>query len=56
MDAAEYKHVVLGLLFLKYVSDKFEFRQQRAREVGHRRVERLLHADRGRAASRSGGP
>lgn len=29
MDAAEYKHVVLGLLFLKYVSDKFEFRQQR---------------------------
>ncbi|WP_273369101.1 class I SAM-dependent DNA methyltransferase, partial [Alicyclobacillus herbarius] len=24
MDAAEYKHVVLGLLFLKYVSDAFE--------------------------------
>lgn len=24
MDAAEYKHVVLGLLFLKYVSDKFD--------------------------------
>ena len=24
MDAAEYKHVVLGLLFLKYVSDSFE--------------------------------
>jgi type I restriction enzyme M protein len=27
MDAAEYKHVVLGLLFLKYVSDKFEARR-----------------------------
>jgi type I restriction enzyme M protein len=24
MDAAEYKHVVLGFFFLKYVSDAFE--------------------------------
>jgi len=24
MDAAEYKHVVLGLMFLKYISDSFE--------------------------------
>lgn len=24
MDAAEYKHIVLGLLFLKYISDAFE--------------------------------
>ncbi len=24
MDAAEYKHVVLGLIFLKYISDPFE--------------------------------
>ena len=24
MDASEYKHVVLGLLFLKYISDAFE--------------------------------
>ncbi len=24
MDAAEYKHVILGLIFLKYISDKFE--------------------------------
>lgn len=30
MDAAEYKHVVLGLIFLKYVSDVFE---QRRREL-----------------------
>lgn len=24
LDAAEYKHVVLGLIFLKYISDSFE--------------------------------
>ena len=24
MDAAEYKHVVLGLIFLKHISDAFE--------------------------------
>ncbi len=29
MDAAEYKHVVLGLIFLKYISDAFE--EQHAR-------------------------
>lgn len=28
MDAAEYKHVVLGLLFLKYVSDAFQERSE----------------------------
>ena len=28
MDASEYKHVVLGLIFLKYVSDAFEQRRQ----------------------------
>mgnify|MGYP000863797462 CR=1 FL=1 len=33
MDAAEYKHVVLGLLFLKYVSDKFEARHARLAEL-----------------------
>ncbi len=27
MDAAEYKHVVLGLIFLKYISDPFEERR-----------------------------
>ena len=26
MDAAEYKHVVLGLIFLKYISDAFQER------------------------------
>ena len=24
VDAAEYKHIVLGLIFLKYISDAFE--------------------------------
>lgn len=28
LDAAEYKHVVLGLIFLKYISDAFEERRQ----------------------------
>jgi type I restriction enzyme M protein len=27
MDAAEYKHTVLGLIFLKYISDSFEEHQ-----------------------------
>jgi type I restriction enzyme M protein len=29
MDAAEYKHVVLGLIFLKYISDSFEEHRQK---------------------------
>ncbi|WP_024906120.1 type I restriction-modification system subunit M [Robbsia andropogonis] len=28
VDASEYKHVVLGLLFLKYISDSFEARRE----------------------------
>lgn len=28
IDAAEYKHVVLGMLFLKYISDSFEARKE----------------------------
>jgi type I restriction enzyme M protein len=31
VDAAEYKHVVLGLLFLKYISDSFESRRDELR-------------------------
>ena len=27
MDAAEYKHIVLGLIFLKYISDTFQMRR-----------------------------
>ena len=26
MDAAEYKHVVLGMIFLKHISDAFDVR------------------------------
>ncbi|HZL34883.1 MAG TPA: class I SAM-dependent DNA methyltransferase [Tepidisphaeraceae bacterium] len=32
VDAAEYKHVVLGLLFLKYISDSFETRRTQLKE------------------------
>jgi type I restriction enzyme M protein len=32
MDAAEYKHVVLGLIFLKYISDAFEERHKKLSE------------------------
>ena len=28
MDAAEYKHVALGLIFLKYISDAFKERRE----------------------------
>ena len=37
MDAAEYKHIALGLIFLKYISDAFE----------ERRAQLLLEADDG---------
>jgi type I restriction-modification system DNA methylase subunit len=30
LDAAEYKHVALGLIFLKYISDRFEERRAQA--------------------------
>ena len=32
IDAAEYKHVVLGLIFLKYISDAFEERFNQLQE------------------------
>lgn len=31
MDAAEYKHIVLGLIFLKYISDTFEAQRKKLR-------------------------
>ena len=37
MDAAEYKHVVLGLIFLKYISDAFE--------EAHAKLEKDRYAD-----------
>ena len=48
VDAAEYKHVVLGLLFLKYTSDSFEARRDELRgeleadEIGGAQLEGLL--------------
>ena len=50
VDAAEYKHVVLGLLFLKYISDSFEARRDELRgeleaeEIGGAQLERLLES------------
>ena len=32
MDAAEYKHIVLGLIFLKYISDTFEAQQGKVQQ------------------------
>ena len=50
MDAAEYKHVVLGLIFLKYISDAFEERREavlaewgEGRGRGSRRIRRGEH-------------
>ena len=34
MDASEYKTVVLGLIFLKYISDRFEEKYQKLVEEG----------------------
>lgn len=33
LDAANYKHVVLGIIFLKYVSDAFDERQQELKKL-----------------------
>ena len=32
MDAAEYKHIVLGLIFVKYISDSFQTHRQELQE------------------------
>jgi len=32
IDAAEYKHIVLGLIFLKYISDSFEEQYAKLKE------------------------
>ena len=50
VDAAEYKHVVLGLLFLKYISDSFESRRVKLKEelekdgIGGQHLESLLES------------
>jgi type I restriction enzyme M protein len=35
MDSAEYKHVVLGLIFLKYISDAFQERYEALKKESH---------------------
>ena len=35
MDAGEYKHIVLGLIFLKYLSDKFEEKYDKLKAEGY---------------------
>ena len=34
LDASEYKQVVLGLIFLKYISDRFDARYQQLADEG----------------------
>jgi type I restriction-modification system DNA methylase subunit len=66
MDAAEYKHVVLGLIFLKYISDAFEAKHaeleaekkkapiQRIRTVHRRAQDGHAHRSRAPRADRRG--
>src|SRR3982751_5969962 len=50
VDAAEYKHVVLGLLFLKYISDSFETRRDALKteldkdDIKGKQLEKLLES------------
>jgi type I restriction enzyme M protein len=50
VDAAEYKHVVLGLLFLKYISDSFQARRDELQAeltkdgIKGKQLERLLES------------
>jgi type I restriction enzyme M protein len=50
VDAAEYKHVVLGLLFLKYISDSFQSRRDELKtelsktKMKPEQIERLLES------------
>lgn len=47
MDAANYKHIALGLIFLKYVSDSFEEREQELRKLFQdNRPENIYHLPR----------
>jgi type I restriction-modification system DNA methylase subunit len=44
VDAAEYKHLVLGLIFLKYISDTFQARRDElTRRFGDEQDDYFLH-------------
>ena len=45
MDAGEYKHVVLGLIFLKYISDAFEERHAALAELRDALLPKLLSGE-----------
>jgi type I restriction enzyme M protein len=45
MDAAEYKHLVLGLIFLKYVSDAFDERRREVAKLLADRASELFFTD-----------
>jgi type I restriction enzyme M protein len=42
IEPAEYKHVVLGLIFLKFASDKFEQRKKELIEDGKEKYKSLI--------------
>ena len=44
LDAAVYKHAVLGLIFLKYVSDAFEMRRETLLESFKNSESELTHS------------
>ncbi|MDR5904804.1 class I SAM-dependent DNA methyltransferase [Franzmannia qiaohouensis] len=46
LDAANYKHIVLGLIFLKYVSDAFAARQHELRKLFQTESDELYHLPR----------
>jgi type I restriction enzyme M protein len=51
MDAAEYKHIVLGMIFLKYVSDAFtERRTELARRFADTKDEYFIDDEKTRTA------
>lgn len=47
LDAANYKHVVLGLIFLKYVSEAFEKRREALLELIVKQAEVLSNVGMG---------
>ena len=50
MDAAEYKHVVLGLIFLKYISDAFESKYAKPFEEKMKRLAATLREQQAEAS------
>lgn len=45
LDAANYKHIVLGLIFLKYISDSFTHQQEKFRRNSpHLEIHSILTA------------